>query len=270
MYSYNNSQEQDDHPPPMIANGQRRAASVPRPLQTPPSTVHKADIFFSNTEHGGLHRSRTAPAPLPPKPYSYASSPPPIPPLPSAPPLLPPPPPVPRETRPVTSENDDLQAAIEISKSESAKRAEYLDSLSSQEEEDLARALQESLRLSASTASQPLSAPLPPPLHAPPPSRPSGSRSPKPAHSAPVSRSSSSRKPTGSLGSSPNQSTHSVLDDEALARQLAEEEEENERLRNSGERDGRLVCSLLDILIKMHDLSSAHDFVALAKYALDR
>lgn len=188
-----------------------------------PSTVHKSDLFFSGPapppipqSHPLAHhasysagkarspapnyrnRSRTAPASSAP-PHYVSSIPPPLPPL---------------ESHP---NQEELEAVMQLSRSESEQESLFMEKLSSQEEEDLARALEESLRTSDSFSSP-------------------GAGPSSPPH---VSSSSNSGAPDRVMWSSPPPLHASLLDDEALARQLAAEEEEADvRRRESATSSG--------------------------------
>ncbi|KAE9410184.1 hypothetical protein BT96DRAFT_471336 [Gymnopus androsaceus JB14] len=125
-----------------------------------PPTVHKSDLFFSGPpapppippNHPlSHHTSYSAAKPrTPPNPHRSRTAPPP-----TAPPTyLPPPPPPPHlNGSDVLSptDQDELQAVLQLSKSESEKQTLFMEKLSSQEEEELARALEESMRGSESS-----------------------------------------------------------------------------------------------------------------------
>ncbi|KAK7060492.1 hypothetical protein VNI00_001257 [Paramarasmius palmivorus] len=259
----------------------------PRSITQVPSTVHRADLFFtenspnqhlngaqqqsSTAYHSSrpyshprhsfstppspetpsqspLHRSRTAPPPVPPKPLSR---PPPLPSVPEPfrraerPPILPPPPlpPPPVSSVPDADEQSYIDAALELSKSE---RQAFLEKLNSQEEEELARALEESLRTTSNPVPGPSLAPSSPP-------RSSRSLPTEPIVNEPTPSSSpqsSSPQFPGDTGlfaslpartsfiETPTSRSPSLLDDEALARQIAAEEEAEERgKRDNGSSD---------------------------------
>ncbi|KAL0577063.1 hypothetical protein V5O48_004906 [Marasmius crinis-equi] len=240
---------------------------LPRTIADPPPTVHRADLFFGAASSStpprhqsqshrhtsfsavaptpishseSLHRSRTAPAPVPP--------PPPLPPIPGYPPRnssLPeppsprvprPPPSVPRSSQP--SDESEFEAAIKLSRTESENQALRLEKL---EEEELARALEESLKTARPQDSFPWSssssshgADLNLPSSASSNAQRSPSVVPLPVSPPVVHRSGSEVE---QLNSSPAMSSHSprvsrsnattpsVHDDEVFARQLAEREE---------------------------------------------
>lgn len=118
----------------------------------------------------------------------------------------------------------EQRAVLQLSKSE--KQTLFTEKLSSQEEEELARALEESMR--GSESSTPGAGPSRPtiPIHSQPPVPCSSSCEGEPK-SEPVIR------------SSPPSTHTSLLDDEALARQLAaEEEQEDSRRRDSARLSG--------------------------------
>ena len=256
---------------------------LPRSIAEPPSTVHRADLFFSAEPSSSrsqssyhrhmsfsavapppihnspsLSRSRTAPAPVPPP---VPPPPPPFLSLPRHPPNLPslPEPRVPSTPRsPIQHDNDEaeLAAVLQISRTESEDRTLRLEELSTQEEEDLARALEESLRTarpldpvpwsstshghhfnipnsSSSTASGSISSaslPVPP--------------SPS-VRSLPVPQEFSSPRPLSVVTSRTSYSaatTPTFHHDEALARQLAELEEQASR---TDQQNGPSPVSLL-------------------------
>ncbi|KAF9055487.1 hypothetical protein BDZ89DRAFT_21949 [Hymenopellis radicata] len=141
------------------------------PILTPgyvPSTIHKPDLFFGSTSPSSspeasrersLYGHQASPDP-PQWPYdSYfgpqAPPPPPKPPLPSSSPELPFPSynkePNAAESPISATDPAQLQQALALSRNESTRQAQFLEKLSSQEEEDLARALQESLGISSSS-----------------------------------------------------------------------------------------------------------------------
>lgn len=220
-----------------------------------PSTIHKPELFFSNaspmTAHPASppvpqrpHHSYSAPPPrqfpstsLPsPRLQRSNSNPPPIPPKPLSPPVLPPK--LPLATYPVKKQRErlhleELQTAIEMSKLESDKQA----TLSSQEANELARALEESVRLADITNSYSSA------LSEGSPTIYSTQAGPSSGNTPPSSTKDGEEK----LCISPDpltaktSSIHSnedviklqmsqMSDDEALARQLAAEEAEEERI----------------------------------------
>ncbi|KIK67975.1 hypothetical protein GYMLUDRAFT_238152 [Collybiopsis luxurians FD-317 M1] len=197
-----------------------------------PPTVHKSDLFFTTppppppipqnrppTRHSySARKSRS-----PPNRNRSSTSPGPIN-LPNPNNFIPPPPPPPLKLfDPYSSAaNDDLHRVIELSRSESARQTLHMDQLNSQEEGELARALAESMRVREpyTSLSSPGAGPSRPP--------------PVPNDTRP--RSTSSNNETWS---SPPQTSASLLDDEALARQLAAEEERADlRCRESSQQSG--------------------------------
>lgn len=230
-----------------------------------PSTVHSADLFFSTSSTltrnrptsrrsystgkprspSNLNRSRTSPSQSQPNSF------------------VPPPPPPPlkigTQVNPECPEDQtDLRTVMQLSKSESERQALFLDKLSSQEEDDLSRALAESLRMDekSHSLSSPGAGPSRPPVvpvhtrpHSqslPSPLRPS-SESTRPLVEAVAVANRRSKSPEIEIGyypeplmrSSPPHNSVSLLDDEALARQLAaEEEREDERWRESARLSG--------------------------------
>lgn len=163
--------------PQNLSSTRSRTTSNVHPALFParrPSTVHSPDLFFAApptlpppplppaphpnrhtrpttapsgphpptyrppTDNHAFHRSYTCPPPIPPKPSELQSMKPDSEP---APPAFPEPPP--EEVKEIRSEEDELALALEISRSESKKQQPII----SQEDEDLARALQESLKL---------------------------------------------------------------------------------------------------------------------------
>ncbi|KAJ8086806.1 hypothetical protein PM082_005631 [Marasmius tenuissimus] len=231
---------------------------LPRSITQPPSTVHGADLFFSaeppsprsqSSYHRhqsfsavapapiytspSLSRSRTAPAPVPPPPPLM-----PMPSLPRHPPPLPAlpesrAPSVPRSPIQHGDDESELATAIQMSRTESENRALRLEKLTTQEEDDLARALEESLR----TARPQEPSPSTLSSHSDRFSIPSSSSSSSAASSLPVSPLPPARSlPVPQVGSRPlstvsshaslsTVTTPSLHDDEAFARQLAEQEE---------------------------------------------
>lgn len=194
------------------------------PILTPgyvPSTIHKPDLFFgskSPSTSPDLIRERSPPDP-PQWPYdSYFGSqppppppppPPPVPSLPSSSPELPFPsyPNASPEPNATESPTDpaQLQQALALSRTESTRQAQFLEKLSSQEEEDLARALEESLGMNSYTSS--------------------GMRSYNAQPGSSTDRILASES-TSIVRSESWQSQYS--DDEAFARRLAAEEEERD------------------------------------------
>ncbi|KAG7096783.1 hypothetical protein E1B28_004193 [Marasmius oreades] len=219
-----------------------------RSINEAPSTVHRADIFFSSEplrsssrahalprhsfssshpypSQPSLHRSRTAPALVPPPPTTP-------PPLPRIPPRLsslhkspnvPPPPPI---TAPYSDDESDFEAAIKLSQTESAKEALALEELTSQEEEDLARALEESLR-TAGPKTLSFSSSHSTNFSTPTSSEPIALYSPSvvPIPATPATQKSTSTSESSASIHSPV-TNNSIHGDEALARQLAEQEAE--------------------------------------------
>ncbi|KAF9268128.1 hypothetical protein L218DRAFT_596782 [Marasmius fiardii PR-910] len=220
----------------------------PRSISEAPSTVHRADLFFSSEPSSSssrihapprhsfstspnypvvsrgptLHRSRTAPAPIPPPPLPPPPLPrtqqripshPDFPKSPAIPPL--PPPPISESKPPIHHNNDEseLEAAIKLSQTESAKQALALEKLTNQEEEDLARALEESLRTSRPESFPSLSS-----------SSASNSLRTSSAVPLPVTPPAIQRSISASERTPVNTTSRSMHDDEALARQLAEQE----------------------------------------------
>ncbi|KAJ4001792.1 hypothetical protein F5050DRAFT_1136850 [Lentinula boryana] len=229
-----------------------------------PSTVHRADLFFStpppvpqnrpSSRHSysagkssaaekprlplKLNRSRTT------SPQTHLDT------------FMPPPPPPPlkfqsQSTPDSHADQAELQTIIQLSKSESERQDLFLEKLSNQEQDDLAQALAESMRMSENTSiSSPGAGPSRPPvvpIHTrpysqslPSPSRRScESRQPIAVNEAVPANGNRSKSleiedPALTTWSSPPLNSASLLDDEALARQLAQEEaREEERLRES-------------------------------------
>ncbi|KAJ3802045.1 hypothetical protein GGU11DRAFT_767063 [Lentinula aff. detonsa] len=229
-----------------------------------PSTVHRADLFFStpppvpqnrpSSRHSysagnssaaqnprlplKLNRSRTT------SPQTHLDT------------FMSPPPPPPlkfhsQSTPDSPADQAELQTIIQLSKSESERQDLLLEKLSNQEEDDLAQALAESIRMSEKTSiSSPVAGPSRPPV-VPIHTRPYSQSLPSPSRRSCESRqliavneavpangnrskSLEIEDPALATWSSPPLNSASLLDDEALARQLAQEEaREEERLRES-------------------------------------
>lgn len=227
--------------PSPIVNLRQRTRAMTNPSQPHvlfpgrrPSTVHTSDIYFvppsknihtatsSSTSHrhpplpptsstafsNPFHRSLTCPPPIPPKPVELQQE------RPSADIVTIP------ETDPRAGpiEEDELAIAVALSQSESSQQQSVWQKLSSQEEDDLARALAESLK---ATGSLP---PTPGAVH------PSDIILPIPESTTPTQSSS----PNHAATPTPNSSRLVMTDitpvddpcanDEAIARRLAEEE----------------------------------------------
>ncbi|KAK2466122.1 hypothetical protein APHAL10511_001764 [Amanita phalloides] len=227
-----------------------------------PSTVHTSDLFFVPPQKGirpttssfvgapvtpgnsgaylhTSHRSFTSPPPIPPKPFAMQQERPEVQLLSHVADI-----PQPDARR----EKDELSVALALSQSESTQRQSMLDKLNSQEEEDLSRALAESLKTAPSI---PGAAPTPDTIHPIPesttPTRPSHSGSAVSSTSDNVGLATGS-KGKGRLNERPiTRSSHprpivnTVRDfdddpcanDEAIARRLEEEESSLSRISNN-------------------------------------
>ncbi|KAF9076815.1 hypothetical protein BDP27DRAFT_1312638 [Rhodocollybia butyracea] len=239
-------------------NGNRQSSvpspPLPRALMdgTVPSTVHRADLFFSSTAPAPsiphsrplsrssrsytARTSRASPSPNRPRTTSspgpdnrHTNS--------TPPPPLPPPPPlkIAPQYAPELPVKADFQAALELSKSDSNKQTLFLEKLSSQEEDDLAKALEASMRISepytslSSPGAGPSKSSAIPDYHPRQESQSVPSSSRHSSEAVPLGGASSTRRLSSAtdqpLWSSLQQNHVSILDDEALARQLAAEEE---------------------------------------------
>ncbi|KAJ3829228.1 hypothetical protein F5880DRAFT_521119 [Lentinula raphanica] len=238
--------------------------ALPRSLMPgSPSTVHRPDLFFSTPPRppvihnrplssrsysaekpksvSHLNRSRTT---SPPHTHYDKFVPP------------PPPPPlqIPSQATPESpTDQVELQTAMQLSKSEIERQRLLSEKLVHQEEDDLARALAESMRIAEETSlSSPGAGPSRPPtvpIHTRPYSKSLSSRSARSSESRqslPFNEASSTTSDRSksieienhsepvSWGSPSNNAT--ILDDEALARQLAAEEERERALQQESAR----------------------------------
>lgn len=207
-----------------LPNGQGYNPNQPLPLPAPfsqPTAIHdRHNLFFS-----GPVRQNTAPAPTSPRehhhPYHAQS-------LPHNPYLGLPPVHVPPSAAPPGQESPtdqrELELALELSKSETSKQSDQLKEMHTREEEELALALEASMK---STGNSYVSGKVHPYSAA------AGS-STGVADTIPEEASSSSQKPDPPIISKWTSTLPSQMsEDEALARQLAEEDEAEEQRRSN-------------------------------------
>ncbi|KAK0206387.1 hypothetical protein DFS33DRAFT_586176 [Desarmillaria ectypa] len=214
------------------------------PIMTTPGSYLTGRPSFPHPEIADYQRSQ--PWPYSADSYFPPSKPPVPPPAPELIPRLPSPSrprdvlPIPEESTPISPSSlsaKELAAALQISKSESTKQAQLLEKLSNQEEEDLARALEESLQpasLNSYTSGSP--------HFYNSEAGPSTDTGQWPSTSVSASGPSASSRPLASnidddeafarrlaAEDEAGTSESSIADDEALARRLAAEEEEEEQ-----------------------------------------
>ncbi|TCD70833.1 hypothetical protein EIP91_001523 [Steccherinum ochraceum] len=147
-------------------------------------------------------------------------------------------PPPPRPPRPLSREQDDpeLKKALELSTQSALETARKRQETLHREDEEIARAVQESLRLNASGFTMPIPEHLAVPevpvqMPMPSTSEPSSSSydSFPSAFSSEPPRSYYSETPSNAFTSSPPTAGSQISEDERLARQLVEEEEQRSR-----------------------------------------